>query len=185
MSEVYKINNPDLPHFMTFSVLNWFPVFKNEEFIEVLINAIKFYQTNRELELYAYCIMPTHAHFIMRSETYHLAGIVRDLKRYVSFQITNRMELDHKYADWLSIMALEAQRLRRTSKYKFWQDGYHPIEISSGWFYRQKLAYIHANPVEDGLCAFAADYLYSSARNYAGIKSYLDISITTENGEII
>ena len=39
----------------------------------------------------------------------------------------------------------------------------------------QKMAYVHQNPVEAGLVEHAEDYLYSSARDYAGIKGLIDI----------
>ena len=35
--------------------------------------------------------------------------------------------------------------------------------------------YVHANPVEAGIVENAEDYLYSSARDYAGIKGLLEI----------
>jgi hypothetical protein len=37
----------------------------------------------------------------------------------------------------------------------------------------QKLNYIHNNPVEAGFVEKAEDYLYSSARDYAGMKGLL------------
>ena len=37
----------------------------------------------------------------------------------------------------------------------------------------QKLNYIHQNPVEAGIVLSSEEYLYSSAKNYAGMKDYL------------
>jgi hypothetical protein len=39
----------------------------------------------------------------------------------------------------------------------------------------QKLEYIHQNPVKAGFVEKPEDYLYSSARNYYGIKGLIDI----------
>jgi hypothetical protein len=39
----------------------------------------------------------------------------------------------------------------------------------------QKLDYIHNNPVQEGLVEIAEEYLYSSARNYAGKRGLLDV----------
>jgi hypothetical protein len=39
----------------------------------------------------------------------------------------------------------------------------------------QKLNYIHNNPIEAGFVEKAEDYLYSSARDYAGMKGLLSI----------
>ena len=41
----------------------------------------------------------------------------------------------------------------------------------------EKLDYIHNNPVEVGFVCKAEDYIYSSARDYAGKKGLLKISL--------
>lgn len=40
---------------------------------------------------------------------------------------------------------------------------------------QQKLDYLHQNPVEAGYVEEPWEYLYSSARDYAGSKGLLDI----------
>ena len=42
-------------------------------------------------------------------------------------------------------------------------------------FLYEKLEYIHNNPVEDLIVEKPEDYLFSSARNYAGLDCYLDV----------
>ena len=44
-------------------------------------------------------------------------------------------------------------------------------------FYRQKLDYIHQNPVRQEIVVRAEDYLYSSARNYAGLEGLLKVIV--------
>ena len=39
----------------------------------------------------------------------------------------------------------------------------------------QQLAYMHYNPVEEGIVQKPEDYLYSSARNYCGMKGLIDV----------
>jgi len=45
----------------------------------------------------------------------------------------------------------------------------------SNKFQEQKLDYIHNNPVVAGIVDAPENYLYSSARDYAGTKGLLDI----------
>jgi len=40
---------------------------------------------------------------------------------------------------------------------------------------QRKMNYIHHNPVKSGLVANPEDYLYSSARDYAGEKGLVEI----------
>lgn len=41
----------------------------------------------------------------------------------------------------------------------------------------QKVNYIHNNPVEEGFVTNAVDWKYSSARNYAGDQTVLEIDL--------
>ncbi len=50
--------------------------------------------------------------------------------------------------------------------YKFWQDALNPIELYSEKFFKQKLDYVHKNPVEVGLVWEAWHSKYSSAIDY-------------------
>ena len=69
------------------------------------------------------------------------------------------------------------EHLKREQNHKVWQDGYHAEEISSNKFIYQKLNYIHDNPVKDRIVEKPADYLFSSARNYAELDALLDIEL--------
>ena len=48
----------------------------------------------------------------------------------------------------------------------------HAVELSSNEIMDSKLNYIHENPIRAGWVERGEDYLYSSARNYAGLKGY-------------
>jgi putative transposase len=62
------------------------------------------------------------------------------------------------------------------AKYMFWQNDYHPVELSTNLLLRQRLDYIHNNPVVAGIVDKAEEYLYSRARDYCGTgKGLLDI----------
>jgi hypothetical protein len=41
----------------------------------------------------------------------------------------------------------------------------------------QKLGYIHNNPVEEGVVDVPEEYLYSSARNYAGRPGLIQVEL--------
>jgi len=48
------------------------------------------------------------------------------------------------------------------------------LEHFSNAVIKEKINYIHQNPVETGLVFKAEEYVYSSAIDYAGEKGYLD-----------
>jgi len=49
----YKITEPDKPHFVTCTVLEWLPVFTRPETIGILIDALAFKQQQANLKVYA------------------------------------------------------------------------------------------------------------------------------------
>jgi hypothetical protein len=55
-----------------------------------------------------------------------------------------------------------------------------PIELFSYSVIKQKLDYLHNNPVEAGFVANAIDWNYSSAIDYAEGKGFLDIKLLDE-----
>jgi len=69
--------------------------------------------------------------------------------------------------------------MHRIKDYKFWKDGSHAMLIYSPEFFYQKLDYIHKNPVKAMIVEYPEDYLFSSARNYAGRTALLDIILET------
>ncbi|MDD3860771.1 MAG: transposase [Bacteroidales bacterium] len=175
MSESYKVRDNSKAYFITTSVIKWENVFVEEKYLNILIDSIRYCQKYKSLELYAYCLMPTHLHLIARANELKLCDIMRDLKKFSSVKIIKEMECQADKQEMLSVFRKEGLRVRRNLKYKFWQDGFHPIEMFNERIFRQKLNYIHFNPVEAGIVDFPTDYEYSSARNYAEMKSVLDV----------
>jgi REP element-mobilizing transposase RayT len=63
--------------------------------------------------------------------------------------------------------------------YQFWTHENHAGHIYTDNFLRQKLDYIHMNPVRAGIVRRPEEYVYSSATNYAGLASIMDVEILT------
>lgn len=57
------------------------------------------------------------------------------------------------------------------------QRGNHPVILYSPYVIRQKLGYVHNNPVEAGIVLLAEHYLLSSASNYVTGKGTLDVIV--------
>ena len=71
------------------------------------------------------------------------------------------------------------ENLKREQHYKVWQNVYHAEIIETNWFIKQKVNYIHFNPVKEKLVALPEDYYFSSARNYAGLDNELDVILVS------
>ena len=51
-------------------------------------------------------------------------------------------------------------------KYQIWERNALSVSLWTQAVFKQKLGYIHANPVVAGLCRFPEEYRYSSASFY-------------------
>ena len=90
----------------------------------------------------------------------------------------NMQEENESRRTWmLYLFEFEAKKHKRNTKYQVWTHKNHPEYIYSNKFIRQKLDYIHNNPVKAGIVEHSEEYLYSSARNYAGLDNLLTIEM--------
>ena len=59
--------------------------------------------------------------------------------------------------------------------WQLWQQNNNPIELFDNAIMQQKLDYLHNNPVQAGFVSSPIDWIYSSARDYAGEKGLIEI----------
>lgn len=182
VSRKYKITDQERPYFVTFTVIHWIDVFIRDEYRNIFLNSVRYCQENKGLEVHAWCIMTSHIHMIVSTDgTNPLEGIIRDLKSFTSRSIRKvleeGMELNESRKDWMYGMMQRAGKQNSNNKdYQFWQQHYHPVELYSDLFVKQKLDYIHMNPVEAGFVKRPEDWQYSSCADYYGIgKGALDL----------
>jgi REP element-mobilizing transposase RayT len=124
--------------------------------------------------------MSNHIHLIVgRSGKETIEDIIRDFKKFTSVMICRAIQENPKESrkEWmLDIFKQAAELSSKHQKFKFWQNEYHPIELGHQEIARQKLSYLHRNPVTAGIVEKEEDYLLSSARDYiTGKKGLLEI----------
>ncbi len=124
--------------------------------------------------------MTSHLHLIVSSAQGHdLASTIRDFKKFTSRSLIRLIkEIPESRREWmLNKFSYEANRTQRGSDYILWKEGYHAKQIETNNFLDEKLDYIHNNPVEAGFVNVPEVYLYSSARNYAGKESVMNVDL--------
>ena len=120
----------------------------------------------------------SHVHLIFRSREEDPSGLLRDFKGYTARQLIRKIEENPQESrkEWLLWMFERAGKQNSNiSKRQFWQQHNKPIELWSDKVIKQKMDYIHNNPVEQGFVTEAADWKYSSAKNYADDNTVLKI----------
>ena len=187
-AEGYKIRDESATHFVTFTVVDWVDAFSRRIYKDVLVDSLRFCQNKKGLVVNAYVIMTNHAHLILSARDGNLSDIIRDLKKYTSRVIieTIKNEPESRKTWMLHQFAYHASKHSRNDQYQFWTHDNHPEEVFTEDFFRQKLRYIHENPVRAGYVFRPEDYIYSSAAQYSGLKDYVfEVTLVRRRAQVV
>jgi putative transposase len=169
MSSKYKVGEDAIPHFVTFSVVGWVDVFSREQYKELFVESLKYCQQNKGMVLHGWVIMTNHVHLIISSNSNKIEHIVRDLKKYTSKQIIKAIQENNVESrkEWmLNLFSFAGKNNNNNKEFQFWKQDYHPIELNTTEKIKQRLDYLHENPVRSGLVWEPWHYKYSSAMDY-------------------
>jgi REP element-mobilizing transposase RayT len=153
-------------------VLNWLPVFTRPGTVQIILDAMAWRQQNKGVKVYGFVILENHMHCIMKADD--LSQQVHDFKAFTAKEILRYLE-EENAARILDLLAFFKKAHKSDAHYQFWEEGSHPQLISNEEMLRQKLEYIHRNPVERGYVDEAIHWRYSSARNYEGLEGVIPV----------
>ncbi len=149
--------------FLTFSCYQRLPLLGNPAIRDLFAESLEQAHQRCGFRLRAWVVMPEHVHMMLApTETdWPVAAILAAIKQPVAQKVLRR---------WRAIGAPVLERLLDSrGAAHFWQEG--------GGFDRnvrdveelgKEIGYIHFNPVKRGLAAEPAEWVWSSARWYAG-----------------
>jgi len=162
------ISEAGLAYFVTTTLSGFVRLFDDERYAHIILDNLDFYRRKFEFKLAGYVIMPSHLHMIVQpSPTGSLSEIMRDFKKHSAREIIQKLEGDRR-VDILGFLRARActYHPKESRRYQVWEDRFDDVALYSDDVFSTKLCYIHDNPVKAGLSESAADYPYSSARNY-------------------
>jgi len=178
MSRNYKFYNPEGLYFVSFAVVYWLDVFTRNEYKDILLDSLSFCQKKKGMKIVAWCIMTNHVHLIFRSITGEKPELLLgNFKRYTSKSIVKAIKENSRESRkefLLSQFKKAATNSSNVNNYQFWRHDNKPIELWSNAVIKEKINYIHNNPVEAGLVYRSEDYVYSSAADYAEEQGLLE-----------
>jgi putative transposase len=118
--------------------------------------------------------MENHIHWIASGE--NLNEQIRNFKSFTARAILDGLEREG-FATVLKELHYFKIQNKAGQIFQLWQEGSHPQEILNKDMMRQKLEYIHQNPVRRGYVDKPEDWRYSSARNYAGHAGLMSVTM--------
>jgi REP element-mobilizing transposase RayT len=169
MANSFRVSRGEsFPYFITCTIVDWLPIFASDGYCRIVSESLAFLRQSKFTQINAFVLMPTHLHAVLwPREGVSLSDVMRDFKRFTSRQIS---DLAEKLGDqnFLDVFRRARKRENQTSasRYRVWQAGFHPEAIYSEDFARQKIDYIHNNPVRAGLAKTLLDWPYSSSHAY-------------------
>jgi putative transposase len=114
--------------------------------------------------------MPEHAHLLVwpTELKYDISDLLNSIKQSVA-----KRALLHVRREAPAFFArMEHRQPNGKKHYRFWQRGggydRNVVEFDTAF---QEIEYIHNNPFRRGLSAKPADWLWSSAADYAGVRA--------------
>ena len=161
----YLITEPDKPHFLTCTVSEWLPLFTRPALVDILLDCWRYQQAQQDLQLYGYVVLENHLH--LDAQAPRLDQCVSRFKSFTARRIIDHLEL-HGAQPALQRLRFSKRAHKADRVYQLWQEGCHAELVCSEAVMRQKLDYVHFNPVKRGYVDLPEHWRYSSARDYAG-----------------
>ena len=172
-------HDPSHLFFITASLIEWKHLFATPELALIPLNSFAWMQQQKRILLFAFVIMPSHLHAIIKPVNNSVGDIVQQFGSFTAHEILKRLR-DENQKDLLD--PFEEKKRDSRHEHSIWQD-IQAKNIYSMDFLQQKLEYIHQNPIakEWKLVNDSADYPYSSAGYYDfGRKPIIEITDINE-----
>ena len=128
---------------------------------DIVVESLRFLSLNGRAIIYAFVIMETHVHLVWQmTGNRELKRVQADLLKYTAQTIVRLMWMNG------STLYSELEVNKKDRKHQVWMRKSLSIPLWTPKVLKQKVNYIHNNPVKAGLCRNPEDYAYSSVRFY-------------------
>jgi putative transposase len=161
---LFKSREPNLVHYATAVTFNRVPVFRSDHACSLFIDALATTREKEPFKLIGYVVMPDHFHLLANPLRLDISVIVGRLKGRAAVAILGWLHAEG-HSKSLAKLAFR-KRLKSRQTHAVWMREFSAVDIWSPKFIRQKLHYIHMNPVRAGLCDHPAKWKWSSYRAY-------------------
>ncbi|HVZ57360.1 MAG TPA: transposase [Chitinophagaceae bacterium] len=166
--------------FLTLTVVDWVDLFVRPVYKQVIVHSLNHFTENKGLKIYAWCLMSNHLHLMAGTrEGQAISELEKEFKRFTTPKLLEGMTVEPaRRRKWMMTRFENlSNKLGLLKKYQVWHTCTNPVFISPNnpLGLLERVEYIHDNPVRDRIVTAAEDYLYSSARDYAGMKGLVNI----------
>ena len=167
--------------FITFQTVDWIDVFIRPVYKQVIVHSLNHFIESKGLVVYAWCLMTHHLHLLVQTRTgISFQDIEKEYKLFTTTKILEAIDTEPRIRkEWImNHFHNFGSLLGLSKKYHVWQDCDEsiPIDLRKKDILLEHFDYIHQNPVRDKIVDIANEYMYSSARDYSGVKGLVNIA---------
>ncbi len=162
--KLFKSNEPNTFHYVTLVTFNRVPVFRSERACEIFVDVLNEVREKYPYKLIGYVLMPDHVHSIVNNRSGTISDWLRRVRGNSARKILTWLR-EERHLTSLKKLALHHPQ-KRQHTHAIWQKDPSVIDLWSHKFARQKLNYLHLNPVRVGLCEHPAEWKWSSYQAY-------------------
>jgi REP element-mobilizing transposase RayT len=158
-------------YFFTATILNWQHLLKDDSYKDIILDSISFLVLDKRIKVYAFVIMPNHIHLVWRIVEPHIkSDVQRDFLKFTAQKM--KALLKREKPEFLEKFRVNA----KDREYQIWKRDPLSVELINVSVIRQKIDYIHPNPIHPkwNLGRTITDYKYSSAGFYYMGKNDFD-----------
>lgn len=159
------VHIPQHLYFVTATITGWKHLFIEATYADILLNSLKWLREHERCFLYAFVLMPSHLHAMVRPRGEHtISTVLQNFGSFTAHRILKQLRRDRR-DDLLAFFHKAETHPQKI--HRIWEQ----IEAKNVYtpdFLVEKLEYIHNNPINKGweLVADRADYRYSNACFY-------------------
>lgn len=154
-------NEPNRIYFFTATIYQWKCLLEPDEHKRLIVDYLRELSERKLIIVYAFVLMPNHLHIIWQQLNKNGKETPQgSFLKYTAHEFLKRLKATGESKQYEVYAA--------NKKHEIWQRGSLSVEIYSRSVAKQKLEYIHFNPVS-GKWKLSKDdtgYYYSSARFY-------------------
>ncbi len=161
---LFKSKEQNLVHYVTSVTYNRVRLFQDDQLCSLFVEALSETRTKDPFKLIGYVVMPDHFHLLANPIELNITRTVGKLKGRSAMKILKSLRAENK-VDVLDRLELP-RPLSSGQTHAVWLQDFSSIDIWSHKFIRQKLYYIHMNPVRAGFCDHPAKWRWSSYHAY-------------------
>lgn len=162
--KLFKSSEANLVHYVTAVTFDRVPVFSIDHCCSLFIEALAETRLKDPFKLIGFVIMPDHFHMLANPLDMNIRNLAGKLKGRAASKILKWLRSENAGAI-LEKLALR-KPLASGQTHAVWLQDFSAIDIWSHKFIRQKLNYIHLNPIRAGLCDHPAKWRWSSYQAY-------------------